>query len=72
MKDTSIIGIDLSKRSFELHGATAEGTPVFRKRLSRGRLLAFLQDQPSCRIVMEAWVPITGAARTGPWATSMR
>ena len=54
MKDISIIGIDLSKRSFELHGATAEGAVVFRKRLSRGKLLAFLEDQPSCWIVMEA------------------
>ena len=54
MKDISIIGIDLSKRSFELHGATAEGAVVFRKRLSRGKLLAFLEDQPPCWIVMEA------------------
>ena len=54
MQDTSITGIDLSNRSFEFHGATEEGTPVFRKRLSRGRLLAFLQEQSSCRVVMEA------------------
>ncbi len=35
MERISIIGIDISKRSFQLHGATAEGKPVFRKKLSR-------------------------------------
>ncbi len=48
------IGIDISKKSFQLHGATAEGEPVFRKTLSRGRLLAFLSEVPSCLVVMEA------------------
>ena len=35
MDQVTIIGIDISKRSFQLHGATAEGKPVFRKMLSR-------------------------------------
>ena len=42
MEQVSIIGIDTSKRSFQLHGSTAEGIPVFRKTLSRGKLLSFL------------------------------
>ncbi len=54
MEQVSIIGIDISKRSFQLHGATAEGRPVFRKTLSRGGLLAFLSEAPSCLVVMEA------------------
>ena len=29
MDQVTIIGIDISKRSFQLHGATAEGEPVF-------------------------------------------
>ena len=28
MEQVSIIGIDTSKRSFQLHGSTAEGCPV--------------------------------------------
>ena len=38
MEQAAIIGIDISKKSFQLDGATAEGDPVFRKTLSRGRL----------------------------------
>ena len=36
MDEVSIIGIDLAKRSFQLHGARADGSVVFRKTLSRG------------------------------------
>ena len=32
MDQVTIIGIDISKRSFQLHGATAEGKPVFGKK----------------------------------------
>ena len=39
MDQVTIIGIDISKRSFQLHGATAEGKLVFRKMLSRGKFL---------------------------------
>ena len=36
MDNVSIIGIDISKRSFQLqHGATASGEPVLRGKLSR-------------------------------------
>ena len=33
MDEVSIIGIDLAKRSFQLHGARADGSVVFRKKL---------------------------------------
>lgn len=35
MKEVSIIGVDLAKQVFQLHGAMAEGDVVFRKKLSR-------------------------------------
>ena len=53
MDQVTIIDIDISKRSFQLHGATAEGKPVFRKMLSWGKFLAFLTEVPPCQIVME-------------------
>ena len=49
----TIIGIDISKRSFQLHGATASGEPVLRRQLTRPKLLGFLAKQPVCRVVME-------------------
>ena len=53
MDNASIIGIDISKRSFQLHGATAAGTPVLRKKLTRGTVLEFFASQPPCLVVME-------------------
>lgn len=54
MKETSIVGVDLAKRVFQLHGAAADGSVVFRKKLSRTRLLAFLAELPACTVAMEA------------------
>ena len=54
MKNVSIIGIDLAKRVFQLHGASAEGAVVFRRKLSRGQLLEFLASLPPCVVAMEA------------------
>ncbi len=35
MEEVSIIGVDLVKKVFQLHGAAADGSVVFRKKLSR-------------------------------------
>lgn len=53
MKEVSIIGVDLAKQVFQLHGATAEGEVVFRKKLSRKQFLAFMQRHPGCLVAME-------------------
>jgi transposase len=54
MEKATIIGIDLAKRSFQLHGVTREGRAVFRKKVSRGQLLSFLTAQPRAVVAMEA------------------
>ena len=54
MEEVTIIGIDLAKHSFQLHGARADGSVAFRKKLSRGKLLDFLASQPRCVVAMEA------------------
>ncbi|MGC1861099.1 MAG: hypothetical protein WA733_08240, partial [Methylocystis sp.] len=54
MQKVSIIGLDLAKRVFQAHGAHADGSVSFRKKLSRERLLAFLKEQPRCVVAMEA------------------
>lgn len=54
MGEASIIGIDLAKRVFQVHGAAADGSVVFRKKLSRGQLVPFLAAQPRCTVAMEA------------------
>ena len=54
MDEVSIIGIDLAKRSFQVHGASADGSIAYRRKLSRGKLLSFLASQPPCTVAMEA------------------
>ena len=54
MEEASIIGIDLAKRSFQVHGAKADGSVAYRKKLSRGKVLSFLASQPKCVVAMEA------------------
>ena len=54
MTEVSTIGLDLAKNVFHAHGADAAGAPVFRKKLRRDQVLAFLAAQPPCRVAMEA------------------
>ena len=54
MEEVSIIGIDLAKRSFQVHGAKSDGSVAYRRKLSRGKLLSFLASQPPCTVAMEA------------------
>ena len=37
MPQVAIIGVDLAKRVFQLHGAAADGSVLFRKKLTRER-----------------------------------
>ncbi len=54
MEQVHIIGIDLAKHGFGLHGARVDGSVAFRKKLTRGKVLGFLESQPQCRVAMEA------------------
>lgn len=53
MSDT-IIGVDLAKRVFQVHGAAIAGDVRFRKKLSREQFRRFMADQDSCLVVFEA------------------
>jgi transposase len=63
MAEVTIIGIDLAKRVFQAHGATSDGSVVFRKKLARDRLMLFLGAQPRCVVAMEACATAHGWAR---------
>ncbi len=54
MEKISIIGIDIAKNTFQLHGAGSDGATVFRKSLPRTRVIEFLSRLPSCVVAMEA------------------
>jgi len=52
--EASTIGLDIAKRVFQAHGADATGRVVFRKRLTRAKLLEFFAARPPCVVAMEA------------------
>jgi transposase len=68
MGDVTTIGLDIAKTSFQAHGADASGAVLFRKKLSRGRLLAFFAAQPACVVAMET---CSGAHHWGRELTKM-
>ena len=49
-----MIGVDLAKNVFQLHGASMTGQMQFRKKLSRQGFFKFMAEQPPAVVVMEA------------------
>lgn len=54
MDPIAIVGLDLAKRVFQVHGARADGSIVLRKKLSRPQVLTFFAQLPACVVAMEA------------------
>ena len=54
MQDIKVLGIDLAKNVFQLHGTNAKGKCVLRRRLSREKLVAFVSNLSPCLIGIEA------------------
>jgi len=50
----TMIGVDLAKNVFQLHGASLTGEVKFRKELSRLQFRKFMEDQPASIVVFEA------------------
>jgi transposase len=54
MEEISMIGLDLAKNIFQVHGADHTGHPILRKRLRRGQVLEYFAMLPRCVVAMEA------------------
>ena len=54
MTEISTIGIDIAKRSFQVHGVDRLGAVVLRRALRRSQVLAFFAKLAPCLIGMEA------------------
>jgi transposase len=48
------IGLDIAKNVFQVHGVTAEGQVVIRRRLRRSQVLVFFGDLPASDVGLEA------------------
>lgn len=54
MKDIKVLGIDLAKNVFQIHGANAAGKGLLRKRLSREKSIEFMANCSPCLVEIEA------------------
>ncbi|WP_161599046.1 IS110 family RNA-guided transposase, partial [Aidingimonas lacisalsi] len=54
MNNISIVGIDLAKHVFHLHGVDHKGREVFSKKVSRLALRTTLAQLPRCVVALEA------------------
>ena len=48
MEQATTIGLDIAKHVFQVHGADGAGHVLFRKRITRVKLLSFLAAQTRC------------------------
>ena len=58
----TMIGLDIAKSVFQLHGIDASGKVQLKRKLRRGELIPFFEGQPRCTVVLEA----CGAAHHWP------
>src|SRR3990170_156842 len=54
METITTIGLDIAKSVFQVHGVDAAGEGVVRRKLTRGRVLAFFEKLTRCLIGIEA------------------
>ncbi|MGC9461708.1 hypothetical protein ACP45E_18020, partial [Vibrio genomosp. F10 str. 9ZD137] len=50
----AVLGIDLAKNSFQLHGVDINGVTILKKKLARKKLTQFIALMPPCIIGIEA------------------
>ena len=53
MEDVAVVGVDLAKSVFQVHGIDVRGGVVVRRKLSRSKLLSFFDELPRCLVGME-------------------
>jgi transposase len=54
MGEISMIGLDLAKNVFQVHGVDASGAVVLRRQLRRGQVVKFFAQQAPTLVGMEA------------------
>jgi len=54
MTNINVLGIDLAKNVFQLHGVDGQGKAVLKKRVERNKLSEFASNLSQCTVVMES------------------
>lgn len=54
MSNVTLLGVDIAKNVFQLHGTDKEGNCVLKRKLTRGKFIEFMGMQELCVVAMEA------------------
>jgi len=54
MKEIGMIGLDLAKNVFQVHGSYRKGCSVLPKKMRRSQILGYFVKLPCCVVAMEA------------------
>ena len=54
MQAVTVVGLDIAKSVFQVHGVNAHGSVVIRRQLKRRYVVAFFKKLPPCLIGIEA------------------
>ena len=54
MEQVTVIGVDLAKNVFQVHGASGDGSVSFQKKLTRPQFKRFMWEVDPCLVAMEA------------------
>lgn len=54
MDEVAVVGLDLAKNVFQVHGVASDGRVLFRRQLRRAQMLDFFGRLPSCLVGIEA------------------
>ena len=54
MQAIAVVGLDIAKSVFQVHGVDAQGSVVVRRQLKRRYVLVFFKKLPPCLVGIEA------------------
>ncbi|WP_271025514.1 hypothetical protein [Rhizobium sp. RCAM05973] len=70
MTHTTVVGLDLAKNVFQVHGIDAEGRKTFNKKLRREEVKEFFANIPLAPLPWKPEAPATsGHERLARWVT---
>jgi transposase len=69
-REVSVVGLDIAKSVFQIHGADRQGRAVLHKRLRRGQICECFAQLKPCVVGIEATqgCGLLGAGSDGTWA----
>jgi transposase len=54
LSSVTVVGLDIAKNVFQVHGVDAKGATIVARSVRRGQLLSFFASLPRCLVGMEA------------------